>query len=92
MSVYGDYNGKHWLTDSICLHADIFDDLALFELFSQSINDFYYYGPTRISKDDWKMLVFNAQKKESWKCVINELSFWVDNCFAKYECFTICGI
>ena len=43
----GKHRNKFWLEDSICIHADLFDELLLFRLFSESLGDFDYYDKKR---------------------------------------------
>ena len=89
----GKYRNKHWLEDSICLYADLFDEFGLFRLFSASLGTFDYYGPTNVvNKEKWDMIVQKSKENELWKSVIDELTPWAENCFIKYGCFTICGI
>ena len=88
----GKFRNKFWLKDSLYLHADIFDSLMLYELFSNSIEDFCYYAPTEVGKGHWETLVANAKENEHWKDVVEELTLWVEECFTKHKCFTICGI
>ena len=88
----GKFRNKFWLKDSLCLHADTFDSLMLYELFSNSIEGFYYYGSTEVSKVQWKKLVVKSKEYEQWMAVIEELTPWVEKCFTKHKCFTICGI
>ena len=84
---------KYWLDDSLCLHADIFDELMLYELFSKSIPKFSYYGLTEVTQKDWEIMRLLAPEYGSAKeDVISELTPWVDNCFKKEKIFTICGI
>jgi hypothetical protein len=88
----GKFKHKFWLNDSLYLHADTFDSLMLFELFSNSIEDFNYYGPTEVNKQAWENLVAKSTENEHWKVVIDELNPWAKNCFAKHKCFSVCGI
>ena len=89
----GFYQNKSWLEDSVCLHADLFDELRLFRLFSDSLGTFDYYGPTNVvNKEKWDMIVEKSKENESWKSVIDELKPWVEDCFIRYHHFTICGI
>ena len=89
----GKFKNKFWLKDSICIHADLFDELSLFQLFADSIGMFDYYGPTNvIKKTQWNIIIENSKKNEQWKAVVEELTPWVDECFTEHECFTICGI
>lgn len=88
----GKYQGNHWLKDSLCLHADKFDEFGLYDLFSRSIKDFNYYGPTEVCKAQWMCLVKKSARNEFWNDIITELMPWAEMCFEKYNCFTICGI
>ena len=88
----GKFKNKFWLNDSLYLHADIFDSLMLFDLFSNSMEDFYYYGPTEVNKQAWENLAAKSAENEHWKAVMKELNPWAEECFAKYNCFTVCGI
>ena len=88
----GKQKNKFWLKDSLCLHTDTFDSLNLYELFSCSIETFCYYAPTEVSKEHWEILIVKSKENEYWINVIEELTPWVEECFTKYKCFTICGI
>ena len=88
----GKFNNKFWLNDSLCLHTDTFDSLNLYMLFSDSIEDFCYYAPTEVSKEQWKVLTVKSKENEHRIAVIEELTPWVKECFTKHKCFTICGI
>lgn len=89
----GKHISKHWLKDSICIHADLFDELLLFYLFSDSLDNFDYYGPNNeVGKEQWHNIIEKSKENEQWKLVIEELSPWVEECFASHKCFTICGI
>ncbi len=88
----GKFRNKFWLKDSLCLHVDTFDSLMLYELFSNSIEDFCYYTSNEVSKEQWENLVAKSKENEQWKEIIEELRLWVDECFNTHTCFTICGI
>ena len=88
----GKHKNKHWLKDSIFIHADIFDKLLLFQLFDDSLGQFNYYGITNVIEAQWKQIVENSSKNEQWKIAIEQLMPWVEECFTKHNCFTICGI
>lgn len=89
----GKYRKKCWLKDSICIHADLFDEILLFRLFADSIGTFDYYGSINVIKNaQWDKIVENSKKNEQWRVVVKELTPWVEECFSKNECFTICGI
>ena len=74
------------------MRNDTFDSLMLYELFSNSIEDFCYYAPTVVSKEQWENLVEKANENKQWKEIIEELRPWAEKCFTEYRCFTICGI
>ena len=74
------------------MHADAFDEAELYRLFSDSVADFNYYGPTEISPKQWSVIAENAAANERWKEIISELTPWVEDCFKRYKCFTVCGI
>lgn len=88
----GKFRNKFWSKDSLCLHADKFDKFMLSELFSNSIENFSYYAPTEVSKEQWDNLVAKSKENEQWQNLIEELCPWAEECFSKYSCFTICGI
>lgn len=88
----GKFKNKFWLKDSLCLHADVFDELMLYRLFSSSIEDFDYYGVNEVSEEQWNIILKNAKEDEQWESVIEELRPWAEECFKKHKYFTICGI
>ena len=88
----GKFRNKFWLKDSLCLHADTFDSLMLYELFSGSIQEFCCCAANEVSEEQWQNLVTKSQENEQWKNVIEELRPWVEDCLVKHKCFTICGI
>ena len=89
----GKIKNKYWLKDSIYLHADLFDELMLFHLFSASLGSFDYYGPTNVvSKVKWNIIVEKSKENAQWEIVVQELMPWVEECFIKHSYFTICGI
>ena len=89
----GKHRNKYWLKDSICIHADLFDELLLFRLFVDSLGSFDYYGPSNvIEKEQWHKIIENSKKNKFWELVVEELQPWVEECFNEHKCFTICGI
>ena len=88
----GKFENKFWLKDSLCLHADIFDSLMLYELFTNVIEDFNYYSENEVSQDQWRNIVAKSKENVQWESVIEDLSSWVEECFMSHKCFTICGI
>ncbi len=84
---------KHWLHDSLFIDGDIVDELNLGELFYKTIPNFNYYGPTKVTKEQWLAVKeMNEQLTLQVKDVINEIDEWVQNCFLTDNCFSICGI
>ena len=89
----GPFRNKFWLSDSIYLHADIFDQLGMYDLFVTSIPDFDYYMDTQVSPSQYKVLEANAMACGGQIAeVFVELNSWVNECFQQEACFTICGI
>ncbi len=88
----GKFRNKFWLKDSLYLHVDTFDSLNLCELFSNSIENFYYYAPTEVSKEQWEGVIAKSKGNEHWMDVVEGLTPWAEECFIKHKCFTICGI
>ena len=88
----GKFGNMFWLKDSLCLHADIFDSLNLYELFSDSIKDFCYFSTTEVSKEQWDVLVVKSKENNCWNDIIEELTPWAEECFTKHKYFTVCGI
>ena len=85
--------GQCWLNDSLCLHADIFDEMKLYELFIAAIPHFAYYGVTVVTQKDWQALLLLSQEYGGIKEeVISELIPWVEECLKTKKAFTICGI
>lgn len=89
----GRFQNSFWREDSICLEADIFDELKLFELFKTAVPHFDYYGLTEVSLRDWQALRRLSDKRGGLEeKVILELTPWAEACFKDEEVFTICGI
>ncbi len=88
----GSHREKHWLQDSLYLHADQFDALRLYELCAEAVEGFNYYGPTAVHPVQWAHMIRLSADNDPWQEIIAELTPWVESCFGKYKCFTICGI
>ena len=88
----GSYRGRHWLKGSIYIHASKFDEFGLYILFTNCIEAFCYDGLTEVNKEQWDKLRKKAVRNEIWSGVILEITPWVEACFQKHKCFTICGI
>ena len=89
----GIYHDRYWCEDSICLHAEIFDELKLFELFHKVLPHFDYYGRTEVSPENWEVLLsLSHNYGGEIEVVISEIVPWIENCFQVEKAFTICGI
>ena len=80
---------SYWMDDSLLLHMDIADEIALYKI----IPDFKYYGDNRIDREKWGAILANAEnaggKAED---VINELCGWAGDNFKEFDHFMIFGI
>lgn len=88
----GKFKGKFWLQDSLYLHGDEFDELMLFRLFSESMEEFNYYGTSEVNEKQWEGIIQQSRESQVWKEVVEELTPWAMESIEKYKCFTICGI
>ncbi len=88
----GKQKNKFWLDNSVYLHADMFEKLMLFSLFSQSVKEFDSFGRNYISKAQWKTIVELSKSNEMWEAFAQELQPWVDDCLSEHKYFTLCGI
>ena len=88
----GKFKNKFWKKDSICLYADVFDKLDLYQLLADSLGEFDYYGVNVVSQDQWRKIIEKSTENEQWKMIIEELKPWVEECFIKHKHFTVCGI
>ncbi len=89
----GYYHDKCWLPDSISISDTLWDEYHLSDLISRVIKKFDYYGTTIVKKDQWAEIVkFSQESGAIWGEVIAEATPWVNECFKKYDVFTIIGI
>ena len=77
----GKFRNRFWMKDSICLYADLFDELHLYQLFSDSLGEFDYCGVNVVSQDQWFKIIEKSTENEKWKMIIEELKPWVAECF-----------
>ncbi len=83
------YKQVFWKDDSLLLHMDIADKIALYRI----IPDFNYYGITVIDKEKWRIIQNNANNEgKTTKAVMGELYSWVEENFNEYDYFLILGI
>lgn len=84
---------KHWLESSLFIDEAIVNELNLGTLFCKAISDFNYFGPTKITKDQWLAVKERSNDMTAQiKNAINEIDEWAQNCFLTENCFSICGI
>lgn len=89
----GEFDGGHWKEDSLCLDAELFDKLNLYELLASAISEFDYYGPTKVTVDEWNTLFRKSQIECGDKAsLLLELLPWVEDCFKTEKVFYILGI
>ena len=79
----------YWKEDSLLLHMDIADEIALYQI----IPGFQYYGITYVDREKWDIICQNAEtvsgKAEK---VIHALRDWTADNFREYQYFVILGI
>lgn len=89
----GKFADKHWITTSLYLSADIFDDLNLFQIFSEAIPDFDYYGITQIDKEKWEQLKLIVNRVGGIvKDVVTEIDLWAISVYPTESVITVLGI
>ena len=88
----GKFRNRFWMKDSICLYADLFNELNLYQLFADSLGEFDYYGANVVSQDQWLKIVEKSTENKQWKMIVEELKPWVEECFIKHKHFTVLGI
>lgn len=89
----GYYHDKCWLSDSISISDTLWDEHRLSDLIGRVIKDFDYYGTTVVTKAQWDEIMKLSQEAGTlWGEVIAEATPWVNECFHKYNVFTIMGI
>ncbi len=89
----GRYSGKHWLEDSLSISDELWDECRLSELFLRALPGFDNYGPTVVTREEWAALLMLAEGSDlPWREVLEELTPWVNDCFAQNDAFTVCGL
>ena len=88
--------GRHhafWLERSIYLHAELFENLGLWELFSKNLPHFDYFSITEVTPAQYEALKAAAIARGGEAAALfQELDRWVQDCFLTENSFTICGI
>ena len=91
----GDFSSHNsfWLSDSLFLSEDTFNKFEIGKLFLQVIPEFNYYGPTTVSKAQWKKIT-NSGCNLSHECqsILHEIDTWAKQCFQTEDCFSVLGI
>lgn len=89
----GRYKDKCWLPDSISISDTLWDKYNLSNLISSVIKDFDYYGITTVTKNQWDEIIKLSQESgEVCGEVIAEAIPWANECYEKYDVFTILGM
>lgn len=89
----GRHRKKHWLESSVYLHMDLFEHMNLFELFSEALPHFDYFGLTEVTPAQYEKLKALAfSRGVDTAALFQELDHWVQDCFFTKNVFTICGI
>ncbi len=89
----GKFKNEHWNDNSIFIHADIFDELKLINVFLEIVPHFEYYYITEVSFDEWSRIVLLANQKGGAVAeAVNELDLWAAEIKKTENCITICGI
>jgi hypothetical protein len=89
----GKFSDKYWLDSSICLSADIFDSLNLYQVFVKIVSEFDYYGITEINREEWKQIKLTADIIGGIaKDVITEIDSWANGFLSTGNVITFLGI
>lgn len=89
----GRFRGKHWLERSVYLHADQFEQLNLYDVFSEALPHFDCFSTTEVTPAQYGILKSLAMSRGGKAAAfITELDQWVQNCLYIENVFTICGI
>ena len=89
----GYYHGKCWLPDSINISDSLWNEYHLSDLIACVIKNFDYYGTTIVTKKQWDEIIKLSQESGTifWE-VIADATRRVNECFKKYDVFTILGM
>lgn len=84
----------HWKDSSIYLTEEVLGETELVEVFTNSLVNFNYYGPTEVRKTEWETIkqIVLSSKSMATKQLLIEIDEWANECFKNHSCFTICGI
>lgn len=89
----GKFHNTHWNENNLCLSADVFDELGLYNLFSNVIMQFNYYGPNEITLKQWLQIKGESEKIGGKAMdVIKEIDIWVNTVFPNETIISILGI
>lgn len=89
----GKFSGKYWLDSSICLCADIFDSLNLYQVFAKTVPEFDYYGITEIDSENWSQIKSSADMMGgAVKDAIAEIDLWAAPLLPADHVITVLGI
>lgn len=78
--------------DSKFCFGGLWNDIHLTSLFQTGEAMFDFYGNTEFNQTQWNVIVKNAQERGGFQLeFIKELKSWVNECFSRYDMFTIYG-
>ena len=73
-----DYKFTCWKNDSLLMHMDIADEIALYRMFE---------GVTVVDREKWERFKADADKE-----LLDELNEWAEDNFREYDYFVILGL
>ncbi len=89
----GKYEGKHWNDKSLYIDDGKIQSIGLFKIFEDNINNYNYFGPTKINYKQWEKVLDSCKNySDDVQNSIYEIKEWVEYSLAKYKCFTMLGI
>lgn len=89
----GHFSGKHWLSDSICIEADLWDEHHLSDVFTSVIRYFDSCGVNEITKTQWEQILLRSREWDSLAyAILQEAATWVNACFQEHDVLTIASI
>ena len=83
----------HWLSDSVYLPEDTFQEKGLDQLFMEGLPGFAYFGDTIVSEEEWSRLMETAESRfPETMDVMNELNTWAQEILEQSGYITIHGV
>jgi hypothetical protein len=74
----GRLDGTHWHEDSIYLTEETLAEAKLIDFFNLTLQNFNYYGPTEVSKNEWEVIKDSIKNSdiELAKQLVDEIDTW----------------